>query len=213
MFYCTGNGRNTIMARSKSFDPEDVLEAALQLFWTKGYEQTSMQDLVDVMGINRGSLYDTFGDKQRLYRMAVKRYLDWYTLRTMRAAMADGDYSPKEQLQLLFDRLVEEGAGVNRERGCLLTNTITELGHRDPEITEQVAEGIRQVEGTLTELIRKGQELGEFTSHEDAGALARYLTSTIHGMRVVTRVYGSREPLSEIARLALSTLMPKAGVH
>lgn len=213
MFFFESNGRNTDMARSKAFDPEDVLEAALQLFWTKGYEQTSMQDLVDAMGINRGSLYDTFGDKQRLYRKAVARYLDWHTLRTMRAAMADGDYSPKEQMELLFDRLVEEGEGVNRERGCLLTNTITELGHRDPEVTEQVAEGIRQVEDTFAELILKGQEIGEFTSNIDARALARFLVSTIQGMRVVTRVYGAREPLADIARIALSTLMPKAGIH
>jgi TetR/AcrR family transcriptional repressor of nem operon len=201
------------MARSKAFSPEEVLESALQLFWTKGYEQTTMQDLVDAMGINRGSLYDTFGDKRQLYRQAMERYLDWYTLRDLRLAMDSGDYSPATQISLLFDRLAEEGEGVNRRRGCLLTNTITELGHRDPEITEQVAAGVRRVEDTLTELIQKGQELGEFTSTEDARALAQFLTNTIQGMRVLTRVYGDRRHLADISRIALSTLTPKAGLH
>lgn len=207
------NGRNTVMARSKAFDPEEALESALQLFWTKGYEQTSVQDLVDAMGINRGSLYDTFGDKHSLYCKAVDRYLDRYTLRSMRTAMAGGDYSPKEQLSLLFDRLVEEGAGVNRKRGCLLTNTITEQGQRDPEITEQAVDAIETLEEMLTVLIRKGQEIGEFTVGQDARALARFLVNTIQGMRVLTRVYGTREPLADIARVALSVLMPRAGVH
>lgn len=213
IFFLINNGRNTSMARSKAFDPDEVLEAALQLFWTKGYEQTSMQDLVDAMGINRGSLYDTFGDKHSLYSKAVERYLHRYTLRGMRAAVESGVYSPMEQIRLLFDRLVEEGGGINRERGCLLTNTITELGHRDPEITEQVAAGIKSVEDTLTEVVGKGQEIGEITSTEDARSLARYLTNTIQGMRVVSRVYGAQNPLADIARVALSTLTPKAGIH
>lgn len=201
------------MARPKAFDPEIALESALQLFWTQGYEQTSIQDLVEVMGINRGSLYDTFGDKHQLYRMAIDRYLDRYTLRTMRAAMATGAYSPMEQIHLLFDRLVEEGAGVNRNRGCFLTNTITELGNRDAEITEQVAEGVKRVEEILLDLVRKGQEQGEITSTRDARALARFLTGSIQGIRVLSRVYGEREPLADIARTALSTLTPNAGIH
>lgn len=219
MFVSINNGDDSVMPRTKAFDPEEALEAALQLFWTKGYEQTSMQDLVDAMGINRGSLYDTFGDKHRLYRKAVDRYLEWYTLRGMRAAIASGDYSPREQLQMLFDRIAEEAEGVNRLRGCLLTNTITELSHRDPEITAQVAEAVKRVEDTLTDVIRRGQELGEFTSSEDARSLARFLVNTIQGMRVVTRIYGAREPMLDIARIALATLnagsplTPKAGLH
>lgn len=201
------------MARSKAFVPDDALEAALQLFWTKGYEQTSMQDLVDTMGINRGSLYTTFGGKQQLFHRAVDRYLDSYTLRGIRAAMAAGDYSPAEQLRLLFARMAEEGAGLNRRRGCLLTNTITELGHRNPEITKQVVEGIEKVEEILTELVRTGQEKGEFTSTEDARTLARFLTNTIQGMRVLTRVHGDKAVLEDIARVAMSTLTPKAGIH
>lgn len=213
MFPGIVNRENSVMPRTKSFDPDVALESALQLFWTKGYEQTSMQDLVDAMGINRGSLYDTFGDKHQLYRLSVERYLDWYTLRGMRAVMATEEYSPGAQLALLFDRLVEEGAGVNRERGCLLTNTITELGHRDSEITELVADGIRRVEDTLTALVRAGQEKGEFTSTEDPRALARFLVNSIQGIRVLSRVYGERGPLADIARIALATLTPKAGLH
>lgn len=201
------------MARSKTFDPDEVLEAALQLFWTKGYEKTSVQDLVDTMGINRGSLYDTFGDKRQLYLSVVDRYVAWYSISGMRAAMAGNGKSPKQQLTLLFDRLVEEGQGLNRKRGCLLTNTITELGHRDPLITEQVVDAMTRVEDTLTDLVRKGQELGEFSSHEDARSLARYLINAVNGMRVLMRVYDSRDPLADIARVTLSRLNPKANLH
>jgi TetR/AcrR family transcriptional repressor of nem operon len=70
-----------------------------------------------------------------------------------------------------------------------------------------------RVEDTLAELVQKGQELGEFTSTEDARALARFLTNTIQGMRVMTRVVADRKPLEEISRVALSALTPKAGIH
>lgn len=213
MFSLYNNGEHAVMARTKSFDPEQALESALQLFWTNGYEQTSMQDLVEAMGINRGSLYDTFGDKRQLYSKTIERYLDCYTLKDIRAVMAENEYSPREQLRLLFDRLVEEGAGINRKRGCLLTNTITELAHRDPEITQQAKEGIRHAEEILTKLVRQGQALGQFNTAEDARALARFLVNSIQGIRVLSRIYGEREPLADIARIALDTMSARPVTH
>ena len=194
------------MARTKAFDTDQALKRALHLFWKQGYEHTSMQDLVEAMGINRGSLYDTFGDKHSLYVMAVEKYLSDYSMRDVRQAMAEGEVDPKTVIAALLRRMAREAAGKERARGCFLTNTIVEIGRADGAIAARARSAIEDMERILTDLIAEGQKRGQFTNHRDAPALALFLVNTMQGLRVLSKIYEDGDRLDEVVDGALDAL-------
>jgi len=194
------------MARTKAFDTDQALKQALHLFWRQGYEHTSMQDLVEAMGINRGSLYDTFGDKHSLYVMAVEKYLSDYSMRDVREAMAKGEVDPKTIIAALLRRMAREAGGEERARGCFLTNTIVEIGRGDGAIAERTRNAIEDMEQILTDLIAVGQQRGQFTSSRDASALALFLVNTMQGLRVLSKIYEDGDRLNDVVDGALAAL-------
>jgi len=123
------------MPRPRTFDREDVLDRALETFWCQGYEATSMQDLVDAMGINRASLYNAFGSKHELFMEVLKHY-EMQRLRRVIDTLRQAS-SAKEAIRDVFERAADE-ACTSDQRGCLLTNTATEMCARDAECAEQV---------------------------------------------------------------------------
>ncbi len=194
------------MARTKAFDTDQALKQALHLFWKQGYEHTSMQDLVEAMGINRGSLYDTFGGKHALYVMAVEKYLSDYSMRDVRQAMAGGEVDPKTVIAALLRRMAREAAGKERARGCFLTNTIVEIGRGDGVIAARTRSAIEDMEKILTDLVAEGQKRGQFTTGRDAGALALFLVNTMQGLRVLSKIYEDGDRLDDVVDGALAVL-------
>ena len=194
------------MARTKAFDTDQALDRAMHLFWSQGYEHTSMQDLVDVMGVNRGSLYDTYGDKHALYLKAVERYLLHYTLKDVRAAMESPDRDPKAIITSMLERMAREAEDAERGAGCLLTNTIVELGNRGGAVADQVGAAIASMEEMLGLLIAEGQQRGQFRNDRPAADLAVSLVTTMQGLRVRSKVGNSKGRLSAVAAAALETL-------
>ncbi|MFF2089201.1 TetR/AcrR family transcriptional regulator [Paenibacillus sp. NPDC058174] len=190
------------MARSKLFDENEVLHKAMQLFWEQGYEKTSMNDLVEHMGIHRRSLYDTFGDKRTLFMKAMERYSDIIEAR-LSSGVARSD-NAMQAVHFLFDFMIE--GYEDKPSGCLFVNTAVELGPRDSEIGNKAVKGFTDMEQLLTDIIGKGQQSGEFTTELGASELAEHLHNVLLGLRVQGRANVDKEKLHRIARLSLMIL-------
>ncbi len=195
------------MARSKAFDHDGVVGKAMEVFWSKGYEATSIHDLVDAMGINRGSIYDTFNDKSGLFKAAMKHYMAESPASTLIAAaempeMAD----PRQAIEDFINVQVDLCCTPGGQRGCLMTNTLTELCSRDGDIAAVLSNGLRRIEQALYVLICRGQETGEISPWREPRAVARSLVATVQGIKALAKVNPGRKTLSDIAGIALANL-------
>jgi TetR/AcrR family transcriptional repressor of nem operon len=192
------------MARPKEFNKDDVVDKAINVFWSKGFEATSMQDLVNAMGINRGSIYDTFGNKAGLFDVAISRYqIDAPSQRLLNNANTG---NPREEIEYYFNSLLDKHNCSNGQRGCLITNSIAELANRKEGIATHFKTYFRNLEDALYTLIKRGQETGEITPWREARALARSLLASAQGLTVVSKVNPGQETLSDIATTAVSLL-------
>ncbi|MFD2613426.1 TetR/AcrR family transcriptional regulator [Paenibacillus gansuensis] len=190
------------MPRTKEFDVNEVLLKAMQLFWEQGYEKTSINDLVEHLGIHRRSLYDTFGDKHQLFLQAVEAYKNFLEGQFERGIADAG--SSKQALRFLFDFMIE--GYENKPPGCLFVNMAVELALRDQEADAHAGESFEELERLLAELIRKGQESGEFSNSLGTEELAENLHTTMIGLRVLARTSADRSKLHRIADTALLLL-------
>lgn len=192
------------MARHKAFNRDEVLDRAIEVFWTHGYEATSVQDLVDSMGINRGSLYDTFGDKHGLFLEALDRYEE--TFHSKMLGILDGSDSPRKAIERVFETVTRECACDSGKRGCLLTNTAVELSPQDNDTAARVQANFSRIESAFEKALHAAKKRGEIHAPHDTKALARFLTSSLHGLRVMSKAWPSRAVLQDVAQVALSTL-------
>ena len=192
------------MPWEKQFDVDEALSRAMEAFWSQGYEATSTQDLLARMGINRGSLYDTFGSKRDLFLKALEQYQTTYQ-RPKVAAAARGR-TPRETIGALFDSLVAEALGDDGRCGCLLVNTALELAPHDAEIARIVADGLRDIEAFFKETIEQGRQTGEIPGHVDAAEVARALLGLMVGLRVLARSLPDKRVLDAIATRAKAML-------
>lgn len=190
------------MPRVKEFDVDVVLLKAMRLFWEQGYEKTSINDLLDHLGIHRRSLYDTFGDKHQLFLQVIERY-NTYLNGQFHSGITRAD-SPKQAVRFLFDFMIE--GYDDKPQGCLLVNMAVELAPWDHEVDATTMESFDKVEKLLADLIQQGQERGEFTTTHDASELAEDMHNTMLGLRVLARTSANREKLHRIANSAMSML-------
>jgi TetR/AcrR family transcriptional repressor of nem operon len=190
------------MARIKEFDEDAVLLKAMQLFWEQGYEKTSMKDLVSHMGIHKGSLYDTFGDKQSLYIRALKRYSNMFE-QSFKRRMAD-TRSAKEAIRLLFEIAIHQREDI--PQGCFIVNTAVELSKHDAEAKDCVRLDWARIEGIIHDLIVEGKHAGEFVETLDVDYLACFLNNALIGLRVMAKTITDREKLNHIIEMNMSLL-------
>ncbi len=192
------------MARKKNFDESEVLDKALKIFWTKGFNATSIQDLVDGLGINRASMYDTWGDKHNLYMKSLERYRQ-----NASSQLLNEIRSNKSALDILKGFLksnARESALDPEKKGCFMINSISELANSDDSVNELTSKHRKTFEGVLAEIIREGQESGEIQRKFDSEVLARFLYSTVSGIRVIGKGTISEKELAEVVEVALSAL-------
>ncbi|MFO7261258.1 MAG: TetR/AcrR family transcriptional regulator [bacterium] len=192
------------MVRTKEFDPDAALDAALQLFWERGYEATSIQDLVDHLGIGRGSLYATFGSKHELYLKALDRYLRTRDPNPIELLNRPGPALPS--VRALVRSYAEEAACDPRRCGCMIVNAAMERVPADPQVAERVQESWRQLEGALADALTRAHEQGELAADKDPVAIARFLLVVLQGLRVVGKAAPDPARLRDAAELALSVL-------
>lgn len=191
------------MARCKAFDEDATLQRAMDLFQAKGFEATSIQDLVDHLGINRQSLYDTFGDKQALYMASLERYRRGAGRPF--AELLEGPLPLRKALAGLFgmtvDRLLSPDGQV-----CLMAHAALERASEDPETRACVRDNLRHVFGLFEARLRRAQAEGELGPAHDPAALAHYLQNSFLGLQVTARSGASRDDLEGIVRVTLSVL-------
>ncbi|MGK5638846.1 TetR/AcrR family transcriptional regulator [Streptomyces sp. URMC 126] len=192
------------MGRSKEFDPDAALRAALELFWRKGYEATSMQDLVDHLGVNRGSLYATFGSKHALYLRALDRYCELKGEVSLELLSRPG--SALADVRELFRRYAAETLDDPDRKGCLVTNTAVEILPGDEQAERRVASALDELETALAGALVRARHQGELNEGADPRALARFLVTFLQGLRVVGKTADGRRRLEDAVEGALSVL-------
>jgi TetR/AcrR family transcriptional repressor of nem operon len=192
------------VARTKEFEPEKALTMAMDLFWRRGYEATSVHDLLEEMGIGRGSMYDTFGDKRALFLAALERFEE---TRVSRAdEILEGSASAVEGIRRLFETTIEGLVSYEPRRGCLLANTAVELAPHDEQIARRISCYVRRTEDAFERALVRGRATGEIPADKDPKALARFLVSILHGVRVLARAGVDRDVLDDSVRTALEAL-------
>ena len=192
------------MARPREFNEEDVIDKAVKVFWAKGYEATSIQDLVDAMGIQRGSLYATFGGKQPLFLKSLKRYS--VTIVSKLLEILESKSSAVESIELFFSQLVEHLLIAGELRSCLVTNSAIERGLRDEETKQLVLQLLNALEDGFHNTLLRAKMNGELTTELDLKVVANYLTSSMQGLLVIGKVCSERSVLEGINQVTLSVL-------
>jgi len=188
------------MPLQKQFDVQKALDSAMDVFWTNGYEATSMQDLLQCMGINRGSFYDTFGCKHDLFLEALRRFDQMHREDEFR--VLSEKESAREAIISLFQHVTQECTCSAGKKGCFLVNTALELSPRDKDAAAIVQQAFHDTELFFRRLIRRGQKQGEIPATVKPTQTARALLALLIGMRVLARASSPREVLVAIAREA-----------
>jgi TetR/AcrR family transcriptional regulator, transcriptional repressor for nem operon len=192
------------MARPKEFDPDAAAQEAMEAFWERGYAATSVNDLLAEMGLNRGSLYGTFGDKKKLFLAALDKYSEQrgQELRDL----LDRPGSARSALVELVQRsagccMTEQG-----RRGCLAGKAAMELAPQDKDVGDWLKKYHRRNVDLVARAIARGQEQGEIRSSLDARATARFLLNTLAGLRLLGTISPSESEVHDVVKLTLKVL-------
>jgi TetR/AcrR family transcriptional repressor of nem operon len=192
------------MARHKEFDRDEVLHKAMEVFWSRGYNAASIQDLVKHMGINRQSLYDTFGDKHALYLQALDRYREVEGRRLFELLEQPG--SVKKSLRRLFESTVEKALCDELHRGCFMGNATSELAGRCKETEARTCSNMASMQEALYRALLRGKKEGELKGVRDPRAVARFLYSSIQGLVLMAKATQDRKTLNDVVKVTLSVL-------
>ncbi len=194
------------MPRKKEFDVDTVLHKAMEAFWARGYEATSLNDLLDCMQIQRASLYNTFDDKRTLFLNTLRRY---DIMRQTEIAALAKAYSPRQAILNLFRDAIAAVVKKGTRDGCFLVNTALELSPHDQEVAQVVGRAFIKREQFFRKMIEKGRASGEIAKSVVPIQTARALLSLFIGLRVLSRSRPEKILLQSIAQQA-ETLLPLA---
>ncbi|VVO28364.1 TetR/AcrR family transcriptional regulator [Pseudomonas fluorescens] len=192
--------------RPKEFKQDEIVDAAMQVFWQLGYSATSIQDLVDGTGLSRSSLYNAFENKHGLYEHALRRYHD---LTAANVALLQESGSVKGLIQQLLMRIVNDELSDTGQRGCLAANATLELAGQDESVAELVSRNFLRLEKALERALIRGQAEGEIATHKKPRALARFIVNTIQGLRVLSKGsahHNRRQRLLDVVEVAIDAL-------
>jgi TetR/AcrR family transcriptional repressor of nem operon len=192
------------MARTREFDTDAAIDAAMGAFRRKGYEGTSIQDLVEATGLGRGSLYAAFGSKDGLYLAALDLYRERYAVPLVQMLR---DVTPaRELIREVMVGLVDEIVGDGSRQACLIVGAAMERVHRDSTVAERLRATTGSLEDALLDVIVGAQGRGEVSAKRDALALARFLVLNMQGLRVMGAINPDRTALTASAEIALTCL-------
>jgi TetR/AcrR family transcriptional repressor of nem operon len=192
------------MPRPKEFNPDDAIEKAMQVFWHKGYEATSMEDLLEAMDLNRGSLYDTFGDKRHLFLKVIDRYCTTFV--GSKFSLLDQPGPALPTLRRFIIGMIEGGLADPQRRGCLIANTVMELSPHENEIAGTLRQVLKVPEDTFFRTLARAKQQGELKNDKDPRALAHFLTTMMQGTIVMIKAGAPADVVKQTAETALSIL-------
>lgn len=190
--------------RPLEFDPDRALDAAVEVFWGRGYEATSVSDLLAAMDLSKSSLYQAFGSKQQLFERCLARYADGLSARMRRAL--DEAASGRRFIEETFGAVARTARQPDGAKGCLIANSASELGQREPALAVPVASGLDRFARIFHEAVVRAQSEGEVPADADPGALASYLVACMNGLRTMIKAGADGRSAKGMVRLMLKAL-------
>ena len=201
----TSQTQNRPRGRPRSFDPEAALDAAVLVFWEKGYDGTSLTDLTSAMGINRPSLYATYGNKRNLFVQAIDRYAATHGRRAFSALHMESDN--RIAVQRFFEASIDCALADDTPRGCLINTVATDAAGEDSELRDKLARMFAQTDAAIARRMAANQT-GYESSGREPEQLAQMAHSVTHSIMTRARAGASREDLTEIANSFIAVLFP-----
>jgi TetR/AcrR family transcriptional repressor of nem operon len=192
------------MVRTRTFDPSSALTSAVELFASKGYSQTSMEDIVQVTGVSRYGLYNTFGNKQELFEQALERFADGMGKQSF-LRLLEPDAS-LDHIRKIFDERVTDMCCLEEHKGCLFIHTAMELAPQDDEIREVLQKFMKRMSKAFSIGLESAKERGEVRKDVDVRAAGELLTSTMFGLAVLGRTGFEAATLNGIVDNTLASL-------
>lgn len=187
------------MPKTETFNRQQILEKVVRLFHEKGYNATSMQDLVDVTGLNRSSLYNSFGSKNELFQLSLLTYKQRATDYVQKVLVSSNE--PIEVIRKIFYTSPDD-----RKNGCFLGNCTTELANQDEQIKNYLKHNLDSMSRLFEELIEKGQSKGSINKNKTAKEYASYLFTALQGLRVTGILLEKPSEFESIVNTSLSVL-------
>ena len=194
------------MPRLPEFDRTEVLNAALGIFITDGYEASSINKLLDAMDINRGSLYASFGDKETLFREVMGTYVS--NLKGLLTSTLIDTEDPLQAIENFFYGAFLHGDTIELAKGCLLFNTITELSYTNPLLAQEASDYMIQVRSLIFKRLEQARQQGQINPKANINTQADGLLAMIAGLRVLCKMGSSQHELQQVIDLMLANLAP-----
>ena len=195
---------DTHMGRPREFDPEDALDEAVEVFWTQGFDATSLRDLLRAMDLSKSSFYQTYGSKGELYLQCIDRYRTCVVDRMMQnLERAD---SARAFIEDAFRALTRNLDAENGRRPCLVMNDSGDVERREEAVARRMRRGAEQFEAVFRTAVERAQREGDVPAHKDPDALARYLMSSRSGLLAVRKSGASEAELRDVVEVTLSAL-------
>lgn len=190
--------------RPLEFDPNQALQEAMEVYWRKGYEAASLQDLLTAMGIAKSSFYQTFGSKRELFQRCLVAFRERQVQRMTTAL----ERSPSGMafLRSALRNTADEAEATGTPKGCLIMNTATEFAGRDAAIAELVSDGTRQFAGIFRAAIARAQTEGDIAPERNAQVLSEFLVTTMSGLRTMVKAGMAPAAITAVADVALGAL-------
>lgn len=192
------------MPRIEEFDKETVLKQAMNIFWEQGYNGTSMQDLVDATGLNRSSIYNSFGSKLELYQETLRNYQKDTGILFQRALLNATD--PLDAIRRIFEGFLPEMTGQKRTNGCFSMNCKSEMGNRNEDVRRWLLATQEQSLSTFQSLIHDGQEQGLINKNRDCRTYAFYVFNAFQGFRMTGILVSDTKILKSIINQTIELL-------
>lgn len=192
------------MGRLKEFDEDKAIDGAVDCFWARGYEATSVRDLAEHMGIGGASLYNAYGGKRALFVAALERYAN----RSSRARIArlEATGRPKQAIEAFLAEIVDRSLKDRARKGCLLVNSALDVAPHDAEIGKVVAGYLEEIRAFFQRNIEAGRRAGQVPRNIDAAGVAAHLLGVLLGLRVLARTRPDRALLERVVSPALRLL-------
>ena len=192
------------MPRPRGFRENEVLDAAIECFWRRGLEATSVRDLSEATGLGQPSLYNAFGDKRQLFARSLERYAE----QSMRARIRrlEEEHAPADAIRTFFRELITRSLGDPDRRGCLIVNSALEVAPHDAALRRTIGIYLSEIEGFFRRCLERARDDGSLPPEHDVDDLARQFLGLLLGLRVLARARPQRELLEGMLRPALAVL-------
>lgn len=194
------------MIRTRAFDPETALSRAVELFSSKGYSDTSIEDLVQATGVSRHSLYGTFGNKRELFEQALERYADSMGRRSFLRLL--GPDASLAHIKAIFDQRIDLLCGSESKRGCMFCHTAMGLAPHEPEIADVMQTFLKRMSKAFAVGLESAKERGDVKEELDVRSAGDFLTGALFGLVVLAQAGSPRQTLENFVANTMASLAP-----